>query len=531
MPDRRKKKSNAASGVASGVKSTPAAQADAKAVPDALTALPQHEFNLFKRMVKCNDQQQFKQGLKISNQILANPRCANHVDTLATKSQILLGLGKIEEAEATARAGLKLNLRSFECWYALYQSQRDLKKYQEATKCLRNCLKLKPDNLDILRNLSVITVHAGDYEGYREARMAIFQQKPTQRASWGGLAIGYHLEGDYDMCIKTLDEYLMSQEDVNRQMVGDLISSIMNKRTDYDFEHSEFFKYHISVLKEAKKYEQALALLQTKGSSILDKDFALDTESALLLLLGREEEASDVMMKILRRNPCRTDILERLIKSNKLTSMSAITNFCADKNLTKMSSDCMSIIALKYAEDEHFRLLSKKYFDKCLTKGIPAAIKNIESAYASSEKTKLVWQVIGSLVSESPESLWVNYYAAQHCFTIGDYEKALEYLQLCTEPELEHLLLKGKIFKLQGDLTAAVQEVSKAFELDKTDRWMGSKLTKYLLRAGQIKEAVKVMGQFTKPGSGNKLNLVSTRYSKSFNNLYCLYISNSEFES
>lgn len=45
--------------------------------------------------------------------------------------------------------------------------QRSDKKYDEAIKCYRNALKLDKDNLQILRDLSLLQIQMRDLEGYR----------------------------------------------------------------------------------------------------------------------------------------------------------------------------------------------------------------------------------------------------------------------------------------------------------------------------------------------------------------------------
>ncbi|XP_023336422.1 N-alpha-acetyltransferase 16, NatA auxiliary subunit [Eurytemora carolleeae] len=209
------------------------------------TALPAREQNAYKRMLNCLQQKQFKQGLKAGKQILTNSKYSNHTETLAIQGLLLLGIGKVEEAEKTVREGLKADLRSHSCWNSLALIQKDLKKYSEAIKCFRNCLKLEPKNEEVLRNLSVLCIQTRDLEGYRDTRFNILQLKPTQRVSWAALALSYHLLGDYEMAVKLLDELYMSQRKVDREVVGQFIQSFLNKKTEYDIEYSEIIKYHI----------------------------------------------------------------------------------------------------------------------------------------------------------------------------------------------------------------------------------------------------------------------------------------------
>ena len=47
---------------------------------------------------------------------------------------------------------------------------------------------------------------------FQETRYQLFQLRPTQRASWIGFAMSYHLLQDYDMALKILEEFRKTQQ-------------------------------------------------------------------------------------------------------------------------------------------------------------------------------------------------------------------------------------------------------------------------------------------------------------------------------
>jgi tetratricopeptide (TPR) repeat protein len=53
------------------------------------------------------------------------------------------------------------------CWHVFGLLQRSDKKYDEAIKCYRNALKWDPENIQILRDLSLLQVQMRDLEGYK----------------------------------------------------------------------------------------------------------------------------------------------------------------------------------------------------------------------------------------------------------------------------------------------------------------------------------------------------------------------------
>lgn len=116
---------------------------------------------------KCYETKQYKNGLKLAKQILTNPKFTEHGETLAMKGLTLNCLGRKEEAYEHVRRGLRNSLKSHVCWHVYGLLQRSDKKYDEAIKCYRNALKCEKDNLQILRDLSLLQIQMRDLEGYR----------------------------------------------------------------------------------------------------------------------------------------------------------------------------------------------------------------------------------------------------------------------------------------------------------------------------------------------------------------------------
>lgn len=90
-----------------------------------------------------------------------------YTETLAMKGLIMNCMGRKDEAYELVRKGLKNDLRSHVCWHVFGLLQRSDKKYDEAIKCYRNALKWDKDNVQILRDLSLLQIQMRDLEGFR----------------------------------------------------------------------------------------------------------------------------------------------------------------------------------------------------------------------------------------------------------------------------------------------------------------------------------------------------------------------------
>ena len=67
------------------------------------------------------------------------------------------------------------------------------------------------ENIQILRDLSLLQIQIRDLEGYRDTRYQLLQLRPTQRVSWIGYAMAHHLLNDFDTAISILEEFNKTQ--------------------------------------------------------------------------------------------------------------------------------------------------------------------------------------------------------------------------------------------------------------------------------------------------------------------------------
>jgi len=95
------------------------------------------------------------------------------------KGLILNCMGKHEEALDIVKKGLTSDLKSHICWHVFGLVQRSDKKYDEAMKAYKMALRIEPENLQILRDLSLLQVQMRDFEGYRVKIGNCFKLKIT----------------------------------------------------------------------------------------------------------------------------------------------------------------------------------------------------------------------------------------------------------------------------------------------------------------------------------------------------------------
>ncbi|XP_045521465.1 N-alpha-acetyltransferase 15, NatA auxiliary subunit [Pieris brassicae] len=466
--------------------------------------LPPKENALFKRILRCYEHKQYKNGLKFAKQILSSPKFAEHGETLAMKGLTLNCLGRKEEAYEYVRRGLRNDLKSPVCWHVYGLLQRSDKKYDEAIKCYRNALKWEKENIQILRDLSLLQIQMRDLEGYKDTRYQLFILRPTQRASWIGFAMSYHLLGEYEMANSILDAFRTNQ------MKG-----------PYDYEHSELLLYQNMVLAESGQYDRALSHLLKFQTQILDKLAIKETCGEYYLKLERFKEAETLYEGLLKRNPENVLYYQKLIEAKRLTTPDQKVAFfdlykadfpkaIAPRRLQLTEAECPGV----------FTQLVDEYLRHGLHKGIPPLHVDLRSLYEDQSKADAIEQIIlqyienlsklGTFSNDTDEVkqpasalLWSYYFAAQHFDFKKDTDKALHYIDAAIEhtPTLiELFIVKGRIFKHAGDPVSAYQCLEEAQAMDTADRYVNSKCARYMLRAGHVKRAEDMCAKFTREG-------------------------------
>uniref|UniRef100_A0A8D1UFM2 N-alpha-acetyltransferase 16, NatA auxiliary subunit n=1 Tax=Sus scrofa TaxID=9823 RepID=A0A8D1UFM2_PIG len=474
--------------------------------------LPPKESNLFKRILKCYEQKQYKNGLKFCKMILSNPKFAEHGETLAMKGLTLNCLGKKEEAYEFVRKGLRNDVKSHVCWHVYGLLQRADKKYDEAIKCYRNALKLDKDNLQILRDLSLLQIQMRDLEGYRETRYQLLQLRPTQRASWIGYAIAYHLLKDYDMALKLLEEFRQTQQVPPNKI---------------DYEYSELILYQNQVMREADLFQESLEHIETYEKQVCDKLLVEEIKGEMLLKLGRLKEASEVFKNLIDRNAENWCYYEGLEKALQLSSLGPfLPHGTLEERLQiyeEISQQHPRAISprrlpLNLVPGAKFRELMDKFLRVNFSKGCPPLFTTLKSLYYDAEKISIIQELVTNYEAslkkcdlfspyESGEKeppttlLWVQYFLAQHFDKLGQYSLALDYINaaIASTPTLIELFyMKAKIYKHIGNLREAAKWMDEAQSLDTADRFVNSKCAKYMLRANMIKEAEEMCSKFTR---------------------------------
>lgn len=475
-------------------------------------SLPPKEANLFKAVVKSYETKQYKKGLKAAEAILK--KFPNHGETLAMKGLTLNCMGRKSEAYDLVRIGLKNDLKSHVCWHVyglLYRSDRE---YREAIKCYRNALRIDPDNIEILRDLSLLQAQMRDLTGFVETRLQLLTLKPNHRMNWIGFAVAQHLNSNASKAVDILEAYEGTLED------------------DYPpenecREHGEMLLYKISLLEESGSFDRALEELHKKEPKIVDKLGYKEQEGHLLLKLRQFEEGEKLYTMLLSMNPDNYRYYEGLQRclglysedakysSDEIDRLAALYESLAQQY---HRSSAVKRIPLDFLTGEKFLDAAGNYIRPLLTKGVPSLFSDLSPLYDHPEKAEILEQLVlklehsvrtngsypGSEDKEPPSTLmWTLFYLAQHYDRRGEYDAALSKIDEAIEHTptvIDLYLVKSRILKHAGDIPAAAALADEARCMDLADRYLNSECVKRMLQADQVAFAEKTAVLFTKDG-------------------------------
>eukprot|EP00928_Gymnodinium_smaydae_P012035 TRINITY_DN14393_c0_g2_i1.p1 TRINITY_DN14393_c0_g2~~TRINITY_DN14393_c0_g2_i1.p1 ORF type:complete len:935 (-),score=227.05 TRINITY_DN14393_c0_g2_i1:167-2971(-) len=247
--------------------------------------LPAKEQGVFRSIVKFYETKQYKKGVKAADSILK--KFPEHGETLCMKGLALSYLDKKEDAYALVRKGLRCDLKSHVCWHVFGLLYRQDQDFHEASKCYLQALKFDVDNIQILRDLSLLQIHRRDLNGFAETRRRLLQSKPSARLNWIGYAVAEHLCENYEFAWTSIDNY-------EKTFMDDNVPA---------YENSELYLYKATIMEEAGRFEDALETLKQHESKIVDKIGLLEMKGRLCMFLKRYSEASDIYKRLIRINP------------------------------------------------------------------------------------------------------------------------------------------------------------------------------------------------------------------------------------
>ena len=430
------------------------------------------------------------------------------------------------EAYELVRKGVKQDIKSHVCWHVyglLYRSDRE---YMQAIKCYRGALRHDKDNIQILRDLSLLQVQMRDLPGFVQTRNQLLTLKPTNRNNWFSFALARHLSNQFQQAIGIVESY-------EKTLEGTAVEN--------EYEHSEMLLFKNMLIEESGDTQRALDHLDASASQIVDKQGMKEKRGELLLLLGKWDDAAALYSSLLCKNS-ENGIYHAGRQAAALQAHTA-TPYWQDADVSSEAeaklSELYAALQAQFPRSEMsrrlpldfvrsvgaFRAALTTYCLPVLRKGVPSLYANLKPLAKAPWRREAMgalfgeWlsslEATGCLPGESAKELplmmvWVRVLVALHADQCGDQPKALAQLEQAiahTPTLLDLYVFKARVHKHAGDVQAAAEWMETARGMDLADRYLNTKATRYLLRADRIEQAQKTIALFTKDGEDGRTNL------------------------
>jgi tetratricopeptide (TPR) repeat protein len=438
----------------------------------------------------------------------------------------------------------------------LHRSDRN---YNEAIKAYKQALRIDSDNLQILRDLSMLQIQMRDLAGFAVTRHSILNLKPNGKINWLAFALAKHLNGDMRGAVSVIDIYL-----------GTLTEGA--PELSRGFEASELALYRNRILAEIPaNLKEALDDLATCKNLVVDRTSWLTTRAKYQLLLGEYADAKRTIMDLFHRGMTEDYRLHSMYMCALLESEGTVCEEAWNLSGTRTLASFMPLSAeqqttlLEAYKTELFPVFGdsaavqripmslvdgdklKKSLDvlirKSLVKGVPSLCLELstffmvekEGRYSTARDPvdvkghstfKLIVDMVDGYVTsleenkkllksdefEEPPStlLWTWYLRAGLHELAAEYSEGMTLVDKCLEhtpTAVDVYELKGRLLKSAGDIKAAVDCLDKGRDLDRQDRYINNQTTKYMLEAGMEKDALDRISMFTKHEGNPEANL------------------------
>ena len=401
--------------------------------------------------------------------------------------------------------GLGFNIKSSICWRVKGLAHKSDRDYENAMKCYKKAHDYDNKNQRILTDLSSLQIQLKKFDDFKETRKKLWLLN-QDKLNYISYFVSLYLDKQYQQCLGFLND-----------------EETLNKFITDKVELNEVYLLKIKVLLKQEKYQNCLKFLneKLKKNQIVDQLNALQIRLEIEIKLNKIDDATKTVLQLIDKNP------ENLNYHNKYQSLIGNEQDLISiyKSLQEKYPKCNTIkrILLECCNDEkEFEILLNEYLIKKFKKSVMSLYNDIRSLYKNKSKQIIIDKLINlyrnelstnyrfnekdDKLSASPMCLlWVNYFYCSRLIDINNFELALKILNetINIVPTcIELFVLKGKLYKYVGNKLLAFKYLNIGRELDKADRYLNTKCTRYAFRCNKIEKAEEIVSLFLKKTEG-----------------------------
>ena len=440
----------------------------------------------------------------------------------------------------------------------LHRSDHD---YNEAIKAYKQALKVDPKNLQILRDLSMLQIQLRDMDGFAVTRNTLLALKPNAKINWMAFGLARHLSGDLVGAVAVIDIYLGTLTEGSAELGRSYESSelalyknqLLAEQNEYakalqhldecaavTVDRGAWLMMRAEYQVRLRQFENAIATIHQLLDRGMTEDHRIHSLYQCALL---QIEEKGVLDPVLRLRGTQTLVTFMPLAEEQISILRQAYEHELPGQYPK--SAAIQRIAISMMDDASFRQSIDARCRSDLRRGVPSLCAELQSyLWTSSDKTNRFvrtidpvdvrrharYQLFVTLVDEyishlersgrfaadsaeeeEPSTLfWAWYLRAGLHEMAGEYVEGLARMDQClqhTPTAVDAYEMKARLWKLSGNISAAVACLDRGRDLDRADRYINNQTTRYMLQAGMEQEALQRISMFTRHEGNPEQNL------------------------
>ncbi|KAF0990845.1 hypothetical protein HZS_645 [Henneguya salminicola] len=410
---------------------------------------------------------------------------------------MLFFIGQKDEAIKLVKTSLSFDIKSTITWHSYGIINKYDHNFEESSKCLRQALKFDPENTQILMELGSLQVHIRDYQNAAETRHKLLKLRSGQRQIWIAYIIALELSKQTSSASAILKAFVESIEEKEDQTSGTCANS-----------YSGILLFQIQLYILESNYKEALKIIETRESSILDKFKLFELKLTIYMNSKNVKSALKVCIHLIKLNPDNQKYYRYLGEILPTNSSQISLKIALYFHNMFPRAIYPAIYLLEHCESGNFLDIFEDYAKKAISKGQPNLFSSLKFLYSQTSKVKIIESFMFRILNDNnfeSHSLWVWYYLGQHFNHINNYERALEFSDTAVTHNptfIDGYVIRGQIYKNMGNIKKLIETISIAHALDEADRNINSIFANVLIKYHELKQAEDLMSIYTtKPNS------------------------------
>ena len=409
------------------------------------------------------------------------------------KGIFLYHLDRKQEALDCIKQGLKNNLKSPVSWNIYGLVNRYEKNLAEAAKCYRTASKFDTENIQMLRDLATIQAQLSSFASLVETRLAMVRLAPTNRTFWIALSVAYYLNGEVENALQVVDKFESSIDE-------DTLDNLTVVK-----ELNQISEFKLLLYQELRKFQQALEYL---GIVRFNSERLKKYAGKFQLLLGNHVESNKIYFELLTEY--NGNCLEYL--DGWMASLGDQSRISEKLHGLLFLIPTSALIRSKYLLlsmcDDNFKQILTEMLSKFIKKQVSSLFSTVKDwllckdCVDFEEKCKFI---IEYLTKNCSQDFTSNLFLSLFYLEKKSFAEAGQYLNAALDASIQSerkqvdcWVIMAKMYRKQNDLENAIIWMRKATHAFPADRYLNSKLAKYLLLSCQIEEALETMRLFLK---------------------------------